>query len=169
MNPAYISAFAALAGAAIGGLTSFGTVWLTQRAQLRNAHREAERAKLEALYNDFITEAARLFGDSLTYQTDDINQYDTALRADRSYAPSTGPGSDRCGRAVEDNILETYLGRNRTLHELRDFAHKGGVIREWFVPFDVEIAKQWNKKIFSRGLKLECHFSKRQVRSTNSR
>ena len=29
MNPAYISALAALAGAAIGGLTSFGTAWLT--------------------------------------------------------------------------------------------------------------------------------------------
>ena len=65
MNPAYISAFAALAGAVIGGLTSLGTAWLTQRAQLRDAHREAERAKLEALYSDFIAEAARLFADAL--------------------------------------------------------------------------------------------------------
>ena len=64
MDPAYISAFAALAGAIIGGLTSFGTSWFTQRAQLRTAHREGERAKLEALYNDFIAEAARLYGDS---------------------------------------------------------------------------------------------------------
>jgi hypothetical protein len=51
MNPAYISAFAALTGAIIGGLTSFATTWFTQRTQLRNAHREAKRAKLEALYN----------------------------------------------------------------------------------------------------------------------
>ena len=72
MNPAYISAFSALAGALIGGLTSFGTSWFTQQTQLRHSHREAERAKLEALYNDFIAEAARLFGDSLTHQTDDI-------------------------------------------------------------------------------------------------
>ena len=71
-NPAYISALAALAGAAIGGLTSVGTAWLTQRVQLRNAHREAERTKLEALYNDFIAEAARLLGDALTHQTEDI-------------------------------------------------------------------------------------------------
>ena len=28
---------------------------------------------------------------------------------------------------VEYNILETYLGPNRTLHELRDFARKGGM------------------------------------------
>ena len=26
---------------------------------------------------------------------------------------------------VEDNILEMYLGPNRTLQELREFAHKG--------------------------------------------
>ena len=64
MNPAYISALSALAGAAIGGLTSFATSWLTQRTQLRHAHREAEKAKLEALYNDFITEAALRFGDA---------------------------------------------------------------------------------------------------------
>ena len=45
LNPAYISALAALAGALIGGLTSFATSWLTQRAQLRHAHREAESAE----------------------------------------------------------------------------------------------------------------------------
>jgi hypothetical protein len=71
LNPAYISAFAGLTGALIGGLTSFATSWLTQRTQLLNAHREAEKAKLEALYNDFIAEAARLFGDALTHQTED--------------------------------------------------------------------------------------------------
>ena len=72
LNPAYISAFAGLAGAIIGGLTSFATTWLTQRAQLLSAHREAEKAKLEALYTDFIAEAARLLGEALTHQTDDV-------------------------------------------------------------------------------------------------
>ena len=94
LNPAYISAFAALAGAAIGGLTSFGTAWLTQRAQLRNAHREAERAKLEALYNDFITEAARLFARLPDPPDGRHHQYDTALRPGRAYAPGIGPPSD---------------------------------------------------------------------------
>jgi hypothetical protein len=71
LNPAYISAFSGLAGAIIGGLTSFGTTWFTQRAQLQNADRQAQRAKLETLYNEFITEAARIFVDSLTRQTED--------------------------------------------------------------------------------------------------
>ena len=34
-----------------------------------NARREAEKAKLEALYSDFIAEGARIFVDALTHQT----------------------------------------------------------------------------------------------------
>jgi len=68
LNQAYISALSALAGAAIGGLTSFVTSWLTLRTQLRHVHREAEKAKLEALYGDFIAEATRLFGEAMTQQ-----------------------------------------------------------------------------------------------------
>ena len=33
MNPAYISALAALAGSVIGGLTTFAAAWVTQRQQ----------------------------------------------------------------------------------------------------------------------------------------
>jgi hypothetical protein len=58
VDPGYISAFSALAGAALGGLASFSTSWSTQRNQFRQAHRDAERAKLEALYDGFIVELA---------------------------------------------------------------------------------------------------------------
>ncbi len=126
MNPAYISAFAGLAGALIGGLTSFLTSWLTQQTQLRNAHREAESAKLETLYSDFIAEAARLFGDSLSHQTDDpaamVRLYAMIGRmrlvSDRSVVEAAV--------RVEDTIVETYLGPNRTLREAMEYGHKGG-------------------------------------------
>ena len=36
MDPAYFSAFAALAGSTIGGLTSLATSWLTQHVQFRS-------------------------------------------------------------------------------------------------------------------------------------
>jgi hypothetical protein len=93
MNPAYISAFAALTGAIIGGLTSFATTWFTQRTQLRNAHREAKRAKLEALYNDFIAEASRIFIDRRPHQ------YDASLRAGGAYAPRIISGGNQRGHA----------------------------------------------------------------------
>ena len=127
MNPAYISALAALAGATIGGLTSLATSWLTQRLQLRHAHLEAETAKLEALYTDFIAEAARLYGDALTRQTDQI----TGLVGLYAMVGRMRLVSDRpvivAAMRVEDTIIETYLGPNRTLHELMDYAQKGGM------------------------------------------
>jgi hypothetical protein len=127
MNPAYISAFAALAGAIIGGLTSFATSWFTQRAQLRNAGREAKRAKLEALYNDFIAEAARIFVDALTHQTEDpTNMMHLYALVGRMRLVSARAVIDAAVR-IERTILETYLGPNRTLHEMRDFARQGGM------------------------------------------
>ena len=72
-GPGIFSALAALAGATIGGLTSFGISWLTQRTQLRHAHREAERVELKTLYQDFMTEASRLFVEAMRAKTDDID------------------------------------------------------------------------------------------------
>ena len=127
LDSAYLSALSALAGATIGGLTSFATSWTTQRAQLRHAHREAEKAKLEALYGDFIAEAARLFGDALTHQTEDV----TGLVQLYAMVGRMRLVSDRAvvvaAVRVEDTIIETYLGPNHTLHEIMDFAHKGGM------------------------------------------
>ncbi len=127
MDPAYISALSALAGATIGGLTSFATSWTTQRAQLRHAHREAERAKLEALYSDFVAEAARLYGDALTHQTEEI----IGLVQLYAMVGRMRLISDRAvvvaAVQVEDTIVATYLGPNRTLHEMMDIAHKGAM------------------------------------------
>lgn len=127
MNPAYISAFAALAGAIIGGLTSFATSWVTQRSQLRDTHRQAEKAKLEALYGEFIAEAARLSGDALTRQTEDV----AALIGLYAMVGRMRLVSDRsvidAAVRVEDTLIATYLGPNRTLRETFEFAHSGGM------------------------------------------
>jgi hypothetical protein len=126
LNPAYLSAFSALAGATIGGLTSFVTSWSTQRMQLRHAHREADRAKPEALYSDFIAEAARLFGDALTRQTEEItDSVRLSAMVGRMRLVSDRTVID-AARRVEETIIETYLAPNRTLHELRNFSREGG-------------------------------------------
>lgn len=127
LNPAYISAFAALAGAIIGGLTSFGTSWFTQRAQLRSADREARRTKLEALYNEYIAEAARLYVEALTHQTEDPSKM-VPLYAlgSRMRLVSARTVIDAAIR-IDDNILETYMGPNRTLQEVRDLVREGGI------------------------------------------
>ena len=127
MNPAYISAFSALAGAIIGGLTSFATTWFTQRAQLRSADREARRAKLEALYNEYISVAAGLYVDALTHQAEDPSKM-VPLYAlgSRMRLVSARAVTDAAIR-IDDKILETYMGRNRTLQEVRDLVREGEI------------------------------------------
>lgn len=112
MDPAYVSAFSALAGAAIGGLASFSTSWVTQRTQIRNAQSEAERTRLEALYSEFITESARLHGDALSHQKDDIADmvglYALVGRMRLVSSPAVVAAADQ----VLLDIIATYQGPN---------------------------------------------------------
>lgn len=72
MDPAYISAIAALAGSAIGGVTSFGTTWMSRRAQMQAEHRERDKTHRQELYKEFIGEASRLYGDGITHEALDV-------------------------------------------------------------------------------------------------
>src|SRR4249920_3486441 len=74
MDAAYISALSALAGSAIGALSSLATTWLTQNAQNRVAYLNQQRTKREALYSEFIDEASRLFTDSLSHEMEDLSK-----------------------------------------------------------------------------------------------
>lgn len=71
MDAAYVSAIAALAGSAIGALTSLITTWLAQHSQVRASLRAQDRARREALYGDFIREASKLFVDAFEHELDD--------------------------------------------------------------------------------------------------
>ena len=65
MNPAYFSAFAALAGSVIGGLTTFAAAWVTQRQQANVQWLLQERTRRQELYQAFIEEASKLYVDAL--------------------------------------------------------------------------------------------------------
>ena len=89
-SEAYLTAFAALAGSAIGALASLGTTWLTENAEQR-ARRFAESiSRKEHLYGEFIEHASKLFTDALTHQLDDpsklVNVYALLCKL-RLFAP----------------------------------------------------------------------------------
>jgi hypothetical protein len=126
VDTAYISALSALGGATIGGLTSFGSSWLTQRTQLRFTYHEAIKAKREALYAEFVDEAARLYGDALGHQKDDpADLVKLYALIGRIRLASPRPVVTAAERTL-DTIIEAYLGPNRTLHEVLDDVHHGG-------------------------------------------
>jgi membrane protein YqaA with SNARE-associated domain len=67
MNPVYVSAFAALAGSLIGGLTTFATAWATQRQQANVQWRLQEKTRRQELYQQFIEEASKLYVDAVIH------------------------------------------------------------------------------------------------------
>jgi hypothetical protein len=119
MDTAYISALAALAGTAIGGLTSFATSWTTQQAQARAQRLAAERETRAALFGRFLDEAAKLFSDALQNRRDDITGmigiYALTNRIRLMSSAQVVEAADTVCRM----IVDTYLAPNMTLEEMR--------------------------------------------------
>ena len=127
MDSAYLSAFLGLAGVAIGAMTTFATSWLTQRVQHRQQHREREIAKREALFEQFILEASRLFGDALSHEKDEVTDLIKMYAMVGQMRLVCSQEVIAAAEQVMDVIVGTYLGPNFTLHEVHDLARKGGM------------------------------------------
>ena len=127
MDSASLSAFAALAGAAIGGLTSFATSWLTQQTQVKVQQSAHKLTKREELYKDFVEEASKLYADSLIHETSDVSQlvrlYAMVSRMRVLSSTTTIESADKVARM----IVNTYLAPNKTFPELRDMVNSGAI------------------------------------------
>ena len=120
MEAAYISAFAALAGTAIGGLASFATSWVTQQAQSRAQRIAAERDSRAALFGRFLDEAAKLYSDALQNRQDDVTRlvsiYALINRIRLISSPQVVDAADNVARI----IVDAYLAPNITMKEMRE-------------------------------------------------
>ena len=127
MDANYLSALAGLAGAAIGGFTSFGSTWLTQRAQLHQQRLDTARKQRERVFVDFLNESSRLYGDALGHEKNDVldlvKLFATASHLRMVCSAKTVAAAER----VIGTIVDTYRAPNRTLEELRDYAANGGL------------------------------------------
>jgi hypothetical protein len=120
MDSAYISAFAALAGTAIGGLASFATSWVTQQAQTRAQRIAAEKDARAALFGRFLDEAAKLYSDALQNRRDDVTAlmgiYGLTNRIRLLSSPEVVDAADTLVRI----IVDTYLSPNMTMTQMRE-------------------------------------------------
>jgi len=121
MDQAYFSALAALAGSAIGGMTSLATSWLTQHAQLRAQQLGHDLGRREDLYRDFIEEASRLYTDAFEHDKADTSQlvklYALVSRMRVLSSSRIIESADKVCRV----IIETYLSPNKTFRDLLEF------------------------------------------------
>jgi uncharacterized protein Yka (UPF0111/DUF47 family) len=127
MEPATISALAALAGATIGGVTSFAATWLTQRTQARVQELTHSLTVREQLYKAFIKEASKLYADSLIHEISDISNlvglYAMISEMRVISARNTVEGADKVARL----IVNTYRSPNKSLPELEDMVNRGAI------------------------------------------
>jgi hypothetical protein len=119
MDAAYISAFAALAGTAIGGLASFATSWTTQQAQARAQRRAAERDARAALFGRFLDEAARLYSDALQSRRDDLTQLISIYALTNRIRLLSTSQVVEAADTVCRIIVDAYLAPNLTMEEMR--------------------------------------------------
>jgi len=127
MEPATISALAALAGATIGGVTSFAATWLTQRTQARVQELTHSLTVREQLYKAFIKEASKLYADALVNEISDISNlvelYAMISEMRVISARNTVEGADKVARL----IVNTYRSPSKTLPELEDMVNRGAI------------------------------------------
>lgn|SRR5262245_28861077 len=127
MDSATISAFAALGGALIGGLTSVTTARFIHQAQTRAQQLTHKLTRREDLYKDFIDEASKLHADSLTHETSDVSQlvrlYAMISRMRVMSSTTTVDAADKVARA----IVNTYLEPNKSFPELREMVNNGTI------------------------------------------
>ena len=119
MEAAYISALAALAGTAIGGLTSFATSWTTQKAQARAQRLAAERDAQAALFGRFLEEAAKLYSDALQSRQDDMTRLIGIYALTNQIRLISSSQVVEAADTVCRIIIDSYLAPNITMEEMR--------------------------------------------------
>jgi hypothetical protein len=118
IEPAYLTAFAALAGSTIGGLTSLTASWLTQHVQFRAQQRANDVSQREQLYAHFIDEASRLYTEAYEHNETEaaklVTLYALVSKIRVLSSPRIVESADRVVRV----IIETYLAPNKTFGEI---------------------------------------------------
>jgi hypothetical protein len=127
MDAGYITALAALGGAALGGFTSFATSWTTQHAQMNAERTESSKSRRQKLYKAFIDNASKIYGDALIHDNLElsglIELYAILSRMRVLSSAAVIESADRVVRV----ITETYSQPNKSTMEIEEMIEKGNI------------------------------------------
>ena len=124
MEAGYLSAVAALAGSAVGGLTSFCASWLGQSSQLKTQMLLQDKSRREEVYRDYVCEASKSYIDALTSDKPDLSKLFTlyALICRMRILSSSKVINE--AEKVARLIVESYPQPNRTFSDVRAMIQK---------------------------------------------
>ena len=127
MDAGYVTALAALGGAALGGFTSFASSWTTQRAQMNANRTETSKSRRQKLYKAFIDIASKTYGDALIHDNLELSGLiELYAILSRIRVLSTVAVIDSADRVVKV-IIETYSQPNKNSMEIEEMVRNGSV------------------------------------------
>ncbi|HMJ25190.1 MAG TPA: hypothetical protein VK475_05155 [Pyrinomonadaceae bacterium] len=127
MDSGYITALAALGGAALGGLTSFATSWTTLRIQMKAERSASSKSKRQQLYKAFIDDAAKTYGDALmNNKLETTGLIDLHALVSRMRIVSSQTVIESAVKVVKV-ITDTYNQPNKTPEEIEAMISDGSV------------------------------------------
>ena len=138
MDSAIITAVAAICGSLVGALGSFFGSLVNQRYHDRRDLLASKIARLEALYSDFITEAARLLVDALEHNKPEPKNLVAAYALLSRIRLNSSPHVLEAADAVLRTIVETYPQPNLAPEDI----HAGNISGEEQLREFSEICRQ---------------------------
>ena len=127
MNAGYVTAIAALTGAALGGLTSFASSWTTLHAQMKAQRLASSRSSRQELYKQFIDEASRTYVDALVHDKLDVSGLVGIYSLISKMRVLSSQKVIESAARIAILITDTYFQPNKTPTELQAMMHDGGV------------------------------------------
>jgi hypothetical protein len=119
MNPAILSATAALVGSLVGGVSTFAAYWLTQRVQLRAQSLMKRHAEREALYAEFIVEATKRFADAWSHHAESPEVVAGLYSAIERMRLTSSNAVIVAAEGVMFDILDAYAQPDKSFDDLR--------------------------------------------------
>ncbi len=123
MDQAFVSAFAALAGSIVGGLTAGATTWLSHRSQARTARRMHTVTHREDLYRDFIVAASEVFGKAVTSSEPQVAELVILYGMISRMRVLSSPEVVVAAETTIAALLEAFAAPNKTVYEVQLLIH----------------------------------------------
>jgi hypothetical protein len=125
MNVALLSAFSALAGSVVGGLTSGITTWLSVRTQDRGGRLAREMSRRDDLFKDFIVAASKTYGDALMSNEPHLQELVVLYAMISRMRVLSSPRTVACAQMIIEATIDTYFAPNKTIRELHELIQSG--------------------------------------------
>jgi hypothetical protein len=128
MDIAYLSTLSALAGSAVGGLTSGVATWLSQRVQARENQLAREMARRDDLYKEFIAAASKAYGEAIVSNEPNVQEFVALYAMISRMRLQSPPQTIACAEKIMRATIDTYFAPGRTIREFHELAQSGSGI-----------------------------------------